>query len=235
MTDPAHDLISGGTPTDLNGMRVGYTEKEMLRHDDLAEGWFVLFRRWLAEAVEAGAPEPNAMVLATVSADGMPRTRTVLCKGANESGVVFYTGRTSRKGRDLEDRPVASATFLWLPTQRQVHISGPCVPLSPGAAEAYWRERPRGSQIAAWASQQSEPVDDADEMLRLRVAAIRRFEDEDEIPMPERWGGYRLEAERVEFWQGGVDRFHDRLEWLAGEGARGDDDPGAHVVRRLQP
>ena len=198
-------------PTDFDTMRVGYGLHSRLDVADLADGWLPRFATWIDEAGRRGVREPNAMVLGTV-ADGRPSTRTVLCKGADEEGVTFFTTTTSRKGAQLAGSGFASVTFPWLVAERQVHMEGPCHPLSREDSLAYWRTRPRGSQVAAWASDQSRQAGSVAELEALYAAAEQRFAGVGEIPMPERWGGYRLSPERVEFWQGGRDRFHDRVE-----------------------
>lgn len=213
-------------PTDFDTMRVGYGLHSRLDVTDLADGWLPLFTDWLDEAGRRGVREPNAMVLGTV-AGGRPSTRTVLCKGADEQGVTFFTTTTSRKGAQLAASGFASVTFPWLVAERQVHLEGPCNPLSREDSLAYWRTRPRGSQVAAWASEQSREAGSVAELEALYAAAEERFADAGEVPMPDRWGGYRLSPERVEFWQGGRDRFHDRVECRL-EGGR-------WVVSRLQP
>jgi len=214
-------------PTDFDRMRVGYGVNPRLDPSDLDEGWTALLTRWLAEAAGRGVREPNAMVVATVGADGRPSTRTVLCKAVDERGVTFFTTLTSRKGAQLAATGVASATFPWVDAERQVHLEGPCVPVDRAEAQAYWGTRPRGSQIAAWASEQSRPVAGMEELDRALAEAGERFGDTGPVPMPGRWGGFRLEPERVEFWQGGRDRFHDRLECVLC--------PGGWSVGRLQP
>lgn len=214
-------------PTDFDTMRVGYGLHRRLDVADVDDGWLPLFTAWLEEAGRRGVREPNAMVLGTVGADGRPSTRTVLCKGADEWGVTFFTTTTSRKGAQLAESGYASVTFPWFVTERQVHIEGPCHPVDRADSLAYWRTRPRGSQISAWASEQSRPAESVEELEALYSTAERRLARVDEIPMPERWGGYRLVPERVEFWQGGPDRFHDRVECLRS---------GEHwTARRLQP
>ncbi len=213
-------------PTDFDTMRVGYGLHTRLDVAHLADGWLPLFTDWLDEAGRRGVREPNAMVLGTV-VDGRPSTRTVLCKGADERGVSFFTTTTSRKGAQLAASGFASVTFPWLVAERQVHLEGPCHPMSREDSLAYWRTRPRGSQVAAWASEQSREAGSVEELERAYSDAEARFEGVDEIPMPERWGGYRLTPERVEFWQGGRDRFHDRVE------CRLED--GVWTVVRLQP
>ena len=213
-------------PTDFDTMRVGYGLHDRLDEADLADGWLPLFTAWLDEAGRRGVLEPNAMVLGTVE-DGRPSTRTVLCKGADEEGVMFFTTTTSRKGAQLAATGFASVTFPWLVAERQVHMEGPCHRMSREDSLAYWRTRPRGSQVAAWASEQSRPVGSVARLEALYEEARERFAGDEEVPMPDRWGGYRLSPERVEFWQGGRDRFHDRVE------CRLED--GRWVVSRLQP
>lgn len=214
-------------PADFDTMRVGYGLHTRLDEADLDDDWLPLFTTWLDEAGRRGVREPNAMVLGTVGADGRPSTRTVLCKGADERGLTFFTTTTSRKGSQLAASGYASATFPWLIVERQVHVEGRCHPLDRADSLAYWRTRPRGSQVAAWASEQSRPVASVEELASLYAVAEERLAGVDEIPMPDRWGGYRLTPDRVEFWQGGRDRFHDRVEC-----ARRD---GGWTIRRLQP
>ncbi|AWH94804.1 pyridoxamine 5'-phosphate oxidase [Dietzia psychralcaliphila] len=214
-------------PADFDTMRVGYGLHTSLDVTDLHEDWLPLFASWLDEAGRRGVREPNAMVLGTVGADRRPSTRTVLCKGADERGLTFFTTTSSRKGAQLAESGYASATFPWLVVERQIHVEGECRPLDRADSLAYWRTRPRGSQVAAWASEQSQPVETVEELSALYAIAEERLSDVEEIPMPDRWGGYRLRPDRVEFWQGGRDRFHDRVECLRGE--------EGWTVRRLQP
>lgn len=214
-------------PTDFDTMRVGYGLHPRLDVADLEDGWLPLFAEWLDEAGRRGVREPNAMVLGTVGAEGRPSTRTVLCKGVDEGGVTFFTTTTSRKGVQLAQTGYASVTFPWLIAERQVHIEGACHPIVRADSLAYWRTRPRGSQVAAWASEQSRPAESVAELESLFTMAERRLADVDEIPMPDRWGGYRVVPDRVEFWQGGPDRFHDRVECLR--------DGDRWTARRLQP
>ena len=214
-------------PADFDTMRVGYGLHGRLDVADLDGGWLPLFAAWLEEAGRRGVREPNAMVLGTVGVDGRPSTRTVLCKGADERGLGFYTTTTSRKGVQLAASGYASVTFPWLVVERQVHVEGSCRPMSREDSLEYWRTRPRGSQVAAWASEQSRPAASVAELESLYAVAEQRMAEVEEIPMPDRWGGYRIAPERVEFWQGGRDRFHDRVECLLGD--------GRWTARRLQP
>lgn len=215
-------------PADFAAMRVGYGLHPRLDVDDLRDDWLPLFTTWLDEAARRGVREPNAMVLGTVGAGGRPSTRTVLCKGVDEHGLTFFTTTTSRKGSQLAISGYASVTFPWLVVERQVHVEGRCREIGRDECLAYWRIRPRGSQIAAWASHQSRSAGSVDDLEELFAATRERFAGVDEIPMPDRWGGYRLVPDRVEFWQGGRDRFHDRVECTR-------DRAGRWSARRLQP
>lgn len=208
-------------------MRVGYGRPPRLDVAQLQNDWLPLFTEWLDEAARSGVREPNAMVLGTVGANGRPSTRTVLCKGADHEGVRFFTTTTSRKGTQLADSGYASVTFPWLVVERQVHLEGRCLPLERAESLAYWHTRPRGSQIAAHASRQSHAAESVEELEGLFAAAEAEFAHVDQIPMPDTWGGYRLVPDRVEFWQGGRDRFHDRVECTR----RGE----AWSARRLHP
>ncbi len=191
---------------------------EVLDPSAAAGGWLPLFERWLAEAVAAQVPEPNAMVLATVTRDPdgtvRPATRTVLCKGVDARGVAFYTNYGSFKGRALDADPVAAVTFPWIAMHRQVHFSGAVTRVGADETAAYWAQRPRGSQLGAWASDQSRPIADRAELGERFVAAELRFEGID-VPVPPDWGGYRIEPVTVEFWQGQANRVHDRVRLTA--------------------
>jgi pyridoxamine 5'-phosphate oxidase len=196
----------------LAGMRVDYRRDE-LDVGDLADSWHAQLARWLDEATEAGVVEPNAMVLATADDDCFPSTRTVLCKGIDERGVVFYTNYTSAKSHDLRVTRRAAATFPWYAQQRQVGLRGGVERVTSEETRAYWATRPRGSQLGAWASAQSCPVADREALDAALAATERRFADTAEIPAPPHWGGWRIVPERVEFWQGRTNRMHDRLRF----------------------
>jgi pyridoxamine 5'-phosphate oxidase len=183
------------------------------------------FAGWLAQALERGIPEPTGMVLATTSAAGRPRARTVLLKAHGPEGFTFYTNRTSRKGQDLREHPWACAVFPWYALGRQVTAEGSVCMMSQASSEPYFRSRARGSQIGAWASRQSQVIGSRAELDR-RVAELgRRWPGE--IPMPDFWGGYVLVPETVEFWQSGTYRLHDRLRYR-----RSADD---WIIERLSP
>jgi pyridoxamine 5'-phosphate oxidase len=169
------------------------------------------FRTWFQGAVSVGLEEPNAFVLATVDEDGTPSARAVLMKDLSDEGLVFYTGLGSRKSRALKSDPRAAATFVWIPLHRQVRFEGVVTQVDPAEADAYFATRPRGAQIAAHASRQSEVVADREQL-------DRRFEDlaaemGEVVPRPLHWGGWRLRPSLVEFWQGRPNRFHDRIRY----------------------
>ena len=196
----------------LAHMRVDYRRDE-LDVGDLAATWHEQLSRWLADAREARVVEPNAMVLATTDDDGVPDSRTVLCKDVDERGAVFYTNYTSAKSRQLRVSRRASATFPWYALQRQVHLRGEVARVTPEETAAYWATRPRASQLGAWASAQSTVVRDRHAVDASLAAAETRFADVAEVPVPPHWGGWRIVPLSVEFWQGRTSRMHDRLRF----------------------
>ena len=170
------------------------------------------FQAWFAEATEAGVEVPEAMALATATPDGRPSARMVLLKRADESGFGFHTNYESRKGAELELNPQAALLFHWRPLGRQVRVEGRVERLPREASEAYFRTRPLGSRLAAWASPQSRPLPDRAELDRLYADAAARFPGED-VPLPLHWGGFRLVPEAYEFWQHQENRLHDRVRY----------------------
>ena len=170
---------------------------------------FSQFGAWLREAEASEPNNPNAMTLATVSADGRPSTRMVLLKGYDDQGFVFYTNYTSQKGRELLGNPNASLCFYWKSLGRQVRVDGRAEPVSDAEADAYFASRQRGSQIGAWASDQSRPVDSR-ETLEERVRAVTAEYDGANVPRPAHWSGFRVVPDRIEFWTDRPNRLHDR-------------------------
>lgn len=185
-------------------------EAEGLVESTMADDPITQFESWFAGVVAAGLPEPNAFVLATVDPDGAPSARAVLMKGLEDDGLVFYTGSESRKSRAMRSNGRAAATFVWTPLHRQVRFEGTVTEVDPESADAYFATRPRGAQIAAHASLQSEPVGGR-EMLDDRFEQLTARFGDSEIPRPSHWGGWRLTPSSVEFWQGQPNRFHDRV------------------------
>jgi pyridoxamine 5'-phosphate oxidase len=195
---------------ELPSMRVSY-EQGSLDESELADSWYEQLQRWLDEATRAGLAEPNAMVLATANPQGLPSSRTVLCKGLDERGVVFFTNYTSNKSHDLRATRYASATFPWYGMQRQAHVRGTVERVSSAETAAYWAKRPRGSQLGAWASPQSRVVSGRVTLDNALAKIERQFADAEKVPVPPHWGGWRIRPDIVEFWQGRRDRMHDRL------------------------
>jgi pyridoxamine 5'-phosphate oxidase len=200
------------TLSSLSTMRVSY-EADSLEESLLATTWYDQLRRWFDEAVRAEVTEPNAMVLATADADGLPSSRTVLCKGFDERGLVFFTNYTSAKSHDLTATRVAAATFPWYTLQRQVNVRGEVEKVQPDETAEYWANRPRGSQLSAWASPQSRVVSGRPALESALNGIERRFVDAERVPVPPHWGGWRIRPDYIEFWQGRRDRLHDRLRF----------------------
>jgi len=210
----------------LAEMRRHYA-RQSLDVGDLHPSPFAQFDRWMREALAAEVTEPNAMALATTGASGQPTLRTVLLKGFDERGLVFYTNTGSRKARDLAANPAVALLFAWLPLERQVTVTGRATPLSAGESLRYFASRPRDSQIGAWASRQSEVITTRS-LLETKFAEMRAKFAAGEIPLPDHWGGYRVRPESFEFWQGRPNRMHDRLRYQ-----RQPDD--AWRIERLMP
>jgi pyridoxamine 5'-phosphate oxidase len=209
-------------------MRVEYGSAEKdgspdLDADWLGDGWVSLLRKWIDDAERSGVAEPNAMVLATVTADGRPASRSVLCKGVDETGITFFTNYDSAKGGDLAATPYAAVTFPWYQLGRQVHVRGPVSKVTAEATQEYWSKRPRGSQLGAWASHQSQPIASRAALLGQLEEVTARFADREQVPEPPGWGGYLIAPEVVEFWQGRENRLHNRIRVSGGR------------IERLQP
>ena len=211
---------------DVSGLREEYG-RGGLDLPDLADDPIEMFERWLRQAVEAGVHEPNAMVLSTATPEGGPSSRMVLLKGVGSDGFVFYTNHASRKGAELAANPRCALLFPWHPLERQVRIEGVAAVLPDDEVEAYFRSRPRGAQLGAWASDQSRPVASRSALAASYAWVQERFGDDGPVPVPPEWGGYRVRPEVVEFWQGRPSRMHDRLVY------RRDDD--GWTTERLAP
>lgn len=195
--------------------RVDYGDRELnLEHLDSLP--MKVFREWLKEAVDAGIEEANAACLCTVDSSGCPDGRTLLIKGVEDDGLLFYTNYRSRKGEQLEGCPKATLVVWWPSLRRQIRVSGIVERVTADESDEYFASRPRESRLGAWASLQSTPIDGR-AVLQRRLAEYER-EFPEEIPRPEYWGGYRLRPERFEFWQGRDSRLHDRFEYKKGEG-----------------
>jgi pyridoxamine 5'-phosphate oxidase len=219
--------VSEADSEHLAAMRAEYGSVEKdgsgdLDVDWLDDGWLALLRTWIGDAERAGVAEPNAMVLATVE-HGRPVSRSVLCKGVDDTGITFFTNYDSAKGDELAATPYASATFPWYALGRQVHVRGPVTKVSAEATADYWSKRPRGSQLGAWASHQSRPIGSRAELMAQLADVTERFADSDQVPVPPNWGGYLVAPAVVEFWQGRENRVHNRIRVTGGR------------VERLQP
>jgi pyridoxamine 5'-phosphate oxidase len=210
---------------DIAALRREYADAG-LAESGLAADPFAMFERWFDEARAAGLHEPNAMVVSTVSAAGRPSSRLVLLKGVSPAGFDFFTNLGSRKGVELAANGHCALLFPWHPLERQVRVDGTATPLPREDVDAYFASRPRGSQLGAHASHQSRPVADRAELQAAYDEQQARFADR-EVPAPDEWGGFRVAAETVEFWQGRPGRMHDRLVY-----ARVD---GGWSVGRLAP
>lgn len=208
--DP-HDPFAGVT-LDPATMRKQY-RSEGLAESELAGSPYEQFARWFIQTVESGVPEPNAMVVSTADAEGRPSSRTVLLKSYDEHGFVFFTNYGSRKGREIAANPHVALLFPWHPLARQVIVTGVAERTGRDETAAYFRTRPHGSQLGAWASAQSTVIASREELDRRYAELAERYPEE-QVPVPPGWGGYRVVPHEVEFWQGRENRLHDRLRYV---------------------
>ena len=210
----------------LSDLRREYTLAG-LKESDLDPNPFKQFDTWFQQALAAGLPEPNAMTLATATLDGKPSARIVLLKGFDEGGFVFFTNYESQKGRELLANPRAALVCYWIELERQVRISGGVSRVSAEESEEYFQSRPLGSQLGAWASQQSEVVGER-KILEDKLEQLTREYQTKPVPVPPHWGGYRVAPETLEFWQGRPNRLHDRLRYTR-------QPRGQWLIERLSP
>lgn len=197
------------TAKDLAALRKEY-RLHQLNEDEVDRDPVRQFSRWFDEATRVGEPEPNAMTLATSTADGRPSARIVLLKGVDAGGFQFFTNTSSRKGDELAANPRAALVFFWPLLERQVRIEGRVEEVPRAESAAYFAMRPRESQVGAWASQQSRVIPSREWLERAVEDSARRFGDA-EVPLPDHWGGYRVIPDQIEFWQGRENRLHDRI------------------------
>ncbi|QZZ20814.1 pyridoxamine 5'-phosphate oxidase [Leptothermofonsia sichuanensis E412] len=209
----------------ISDLRLNYT-RQQLNESEVDPDPIRQFQIWFEQAVSAQLPEPNAMTLATASREGIPSARIVLLKGVDPRGFVFYTNYESRKGRELADNPRAALVFLWNVLERQVRIEGTVERVSDRETDAYFHSRPLESQLGAWASNQSQVIPGR-LVLEQRFQAFKQKYQNQEVPRPPHWGGYRVVPHLIEFWQGRPNRLHDRLCYRL-EGTR-------WVIERLAP
>ena len=210
---------------DLSNLRKEYAQAQ-LTMDSLEKSPILQFQKWFDQALKAAILEPNAMVLGTVDIDNTPTQRTVLLKYFNRLGFVFFTNYTSRKAQHLEVNPKASLLFPWYSLERQIIVKGKVERIPVQESKAYFFSRPYGSQLGAWVSKQSSVIDSR-QVLEDRLSELKQQFLEGEVPFPDFWGGYRLVPESMEFWQGGVNRLHDRILYKLVE--------SAWILSRLSP
>lgn len=212
--------------TSVANLRKEYTFQG-LSEMDASPNPFEQFKLWFDQALAAKLPEPNAMMIATATLEGKPSARMVLLKDYDERGFVFYTNYDSQKGQQLIENPWGAIVFWWAELERQVRIEGRVEKVSEAESEAYFRSRPKGSQLGAWVSNQSQVIDSR-EVLEQRLQQLKEEYENKEVPRPPHWGGFRVIPDMIEFWQGRPSRLHDRLLYQQQEN-------GAWTIQRLSP
>ncbi|AMM52226.1 hypothetical protein TH61_14950 [Rufibacter sp. DG15C] len=211
----------------LADIRINYSKK-ILNREAVHENPLQQFDAWMQEALVAKVEEPTAMALSTASAVGRPSARIVLLKAIEDNGFVFYTNYESRKGQQLHENPFASLTFFWPALERQVRIEGAVQKVPAATSDAYFQSRPKGSQLGAWSSPQSQAIKNRKVLEELELKYSQEFAQQEIIPRPPHWGGYAVIPDRIEFWQGRPNRLHDRLVYLK-------DSEGNWQIERLAP
>ncbi len=194
----------------IQNLRENYQSGALLLSQTPADP-FTLFDRWFKAAVEQKITEPNAMILATADQSGFPSARVVLLKEYDRQGFIFYTNYQSRKGQELAENPACCLVFNWLDLHQQIRIEGHAEPLPASESTAYFQSRPKGSQIGAWTSPQSEEIKDRATLEERYQSLTQQYKDETLLPRPEHWGGYLIKPRYIEFWQGRESRLHDRI------------------------
>jgi pyridoxamine 5'-phosphate oxidase len=211
---------------DISALRRNYA-MESLSESDVQPDPIAQFNKWFQEALDSSLPEPNAMTLATADKLGRPSARTVLLKSYDHAGFVFYTNYESKKGAELAENPYAALLFTWLELERQIRIEGTVTRVTEAESTAYFQSRPKGSQIGAWASPQSRVIPGRAVLEQNVAALLAQYADAEVLPKPAHWGGYLVQPELIEFWQGRESRLHDRIQYRL--------ENGAWTIERLAP